>query len=123
MARVIPESLALKYRSTMESVEDVTKKPIEVLHIVGGGIKNGLLCQFTANATGKKVVAGPFGAAATGNILMQAMAAGQIKSLTELREIVRNSFRPKECQPRDKGLWRQQYEKVKKSKPNEVSLT
>ncbi len=45
------------------------------------------------------------------------------KSLTELMEIVRNSFRPKECQPRDNGLWRQQYEEVKKSKPNEVSLT
>jgi len=112
MIRVILESLAFKYRSVMEAIEDVTKEPIEVLHIVGGGIQNELLCQFTANATGKKVITGPIEATASGNILMQAKATGQIKSLAEFREIVRNSFELKEYQPQNSRLWNQQYEKI-----------
>jgi rhamnulokinase len=97
----------------MEAIEDVTKEPVEVLHIVGGGIQNELLCQFTANAIGKKVITGPIEATAAGNILMQAKATGQIKSLAELREIVHNSFELKEYQPQDNKLWNQQYEKIK----------
>ena len=112
MIRVILESLAFKYRSVMEAIEDTTKEPIEVLHIVGGGIQNELLCQFTANATGKKVITGPVEATASGNILMQAKATGQIKSLAEFREIVRNSFELKEYQPQNSRLWNQQYEKI-----------
>ncbi len=113
MVRVILESLALKYRSMVEAIEDITEKPIEILHIVGGGVQNEVLCQFTANAIGKKVIAGPIEATAIGNILMQAKAKGQIKSLAELREIVRNSFELKEYQPKDSKLWNQQYEKIK----------
>jgi sugar (pentulose or hexulose) kinase len=113
MIRVILESLALKYRFVMETIEDITKEPVEILHIVGGGIQNELLCQFTANATGKKVITGPIEAAAIGNILMQARATEQIKSLSELREIVRNSFELKEYQPKDIELWDKQYEKIK----------
>jgi sugar (pentulose or hexulose) kinase len=113
MIRVVLESLALKYRSVMEAIEDVTKQPIEVLHIVGGGIQNELLCQFTADAVAKKVIAGPIEATAAGNILMQAKATGQIKSLTELREIVRNSFDLKEYHPQDSRIWDQQYEKIR----------
>ena len=113
MIRVILESLALKCHSVLEAIEDVTKEPVEVLHIVGGGIQNELLCRFTANAVGKKVIAGPIEAAATGNILMQAKATEQIKSLAEIREIVRNSFELKEYQPKDSELWNQQYEKIK----------
>ena len=115
MIRVILESLAFKYRSVMEAIEDITKEPIEVLHIVGGGIQNELLCQFTANATGKKVITGPIEATASGNILMQAKATGQIKSLAEFRQIVRNSFELKEYQPQNSGLWNQQYEKIRSS--------
>jgi rhamnulokinase len=111
MIRVILESLAFKYRSVMEAIEDITKKPIDVLHIVGGGIQNELLCQFTANATGKKVITGPIEATASGNILMQAKATGQIKTLAELREIVRNSFELKEYQPQNSRLWNKQYKK------------
>ncbi|UCF00406.1 MAG: rhamnulokinase [Planctomycetota bacterium] len=113
MIRVILESLAFKYRSVMDAIENITKQPLEVLHIVGGGIQNEMLCQFAANATGKKVITGPIEATAIGNILMQAKATGQIKSLAELREIVRNSFELKEYQPKDKKLWNQQYEKIK----------
>jgi len=112
--RIIMESLALKYRHVMDAIEDVTGSTIGVLHIVGGGIKNELLCQFTANATGKKVIAGPIEATASGNILMQAKAAGQIKTLSRARQIVRNSFDLKEYQPQDTALWQKQYEKTKK---------
>jgi sugar (pentulose or hexulose) kinase len=114
MTRTILENLALKYRSTMEAVEDVAGHKIEVLHIVGGGIQNELLCQFTANALGRKVITGPIEATASGNILMQAIATGQIKTLAEARRIVRNSFELKEYEPQDTSLWREQYEKSKK---------
>jgi sugar (pentulose or hexulose) kinase len=113
MVRVILESLALKYRSVMEAVEDVAGHRIDVLHIVGGGIQNELLCQFTANALGKKIVTGPIEATATGNILMQAIATGQIKTLAEARQIVRNTFELKEYQPDETSLWQEQYEKCK----------
>ena len=115
MIRTILESLALKYRTVMEAIEDATGKTIEILHIVGGGIQNELLCQFTANAIGKKVITGPIEATASGNILMQARATGQIKTLDQAREIVSNSFDLKEYQPQDVSLWKEQYEKVRKS--------
>ncbi len=110
MVRMILESLALKYRRTLEAIEDITGDPIDVLHIVGGGIQNELLCQFSANAIGKQVVAGPIEATASGNILMQAKAAGQIESIAEAREILRHSFDLKEYQPLDSSIWRQKYE-------------
>ena len=114
MIRTILENLALKYRSTMEAVEDVAGNKIDVLHIVGGGIQNELLCQFTANALGTKVVTGPIEATASGNILMQAIATEQINTLAEARQIVSNSFELKEYQPQDTALWQEQYEKSKK---------
>lgn len=110
MVRLVLESLALKYRSTIEAIEDITGQTIDVLHIVGGGIQNELLCQFAANAIGKKVVTGPLEATASGNILMQARAIGQIQSIEEARKIIRNSFDLKEYQPQDSALWTRQYE-------------
>jgi sugar (pentulose or hexulose) kinase len=115
MVRVILESLALKYRVVMERIEDITGQKIDCLHIVGGGIQNELLCQFTANAIGKKVIAGPIEATASGNLLIQAKATAQIETLAELRKIVRNSFELKEYQPQEATLWDEQYKKVYKS--------
>jgi rhamnulokinase len=115
MIRAILESLAFKYRYMTEAIEDIAGQSIEVLHIVGGGIQNELLCQFTANATGKTVITGPIEATASGNILMQAKATGQIKTLAEAREIVRNSYELKEYQPQDSELWEKEYKKVHKS--------
>jgi rhamnulokinase len=114
MLRTVLESLALKYRSVMEAMEDVAGKKIKVLHIVGGGIQNELLCRFTANALGKKVITGPVEATASGNILMQARAAGQIKSLAEARQILCNSFELKEYEPQKTSLWAERYEKTRK---------
>ncbi len=112
MVRTILESLAFKYRRVFEEIEDITGTSPDCLHIVGGGIQNELLCQFTANAIGKRVVAGPIEATASGNILIQAKATGQIKTLAEAREIVRNSFDLKEYQPEDSQLWEEQYKLV-----------
>ena len=113
MLRTVLESLALKYRAVMEAVEDVAGHKINVLHIVGGGIQNELLCQFTANALGKKVITGPIEATASGNILMQARAVGQIKTLAEAREILRNSFELKEYEPQQTSLWAERYNELK----------
>jgi sugar (pentulose or hexulose) kinase len=99
----------------MEAIEDASGNTIETLHIVGGGIQNELLCQFTANALGKKVITGPIEATASGNVLMQARATGQIESLEQAREIARNSFHLKEYEPQDVELWDKQYAKAKKA--------
>ena len=112
LVRAILEGLALKYRDVMGRIECMIGKSIVALHIVGGGIQNELLCQFAADATGKKVVAGPVEATATGNVLMQAMAKGQIKSLTELRGIVRDSYELKEYVPVDTASWAEQAKRV-----------
>jgi len=109
MVRLVLESLALKYRSVLSAIEDVTGSTIETLHIVGGGIQNELLCQFTADATGRKVVTGPIEATASGNILMQAKAVGQLKSIDEARQVVRSSFEMKEYTPQNPDLWARQY--------------
>ena len=86
------ESLALKYRWVLEKLETFRGAPISVIHIVGGGTQNRLLCQLTADATNRTVIAGPVEATAIGNILMQALGTGHINSLAEAREAVRRSF-------------------------------
>jgi len=111
MVRLILESLALKYRRVLSAIEDVTGNQVEVLHIVGGGIQNELLCQFTADATGKRVITGPIEATASGNILMQAKATGQLTSIAEARQVIRNSFELKEYRPQNTALWEKQYAK------------
>jgi len=86
------ESLALKYRWTMERLEELGGRRLDVLHIVGGGSQNKLLNQLTADCIGKRVVTGPVEATATGNILVQAMARGELSDLAEIRAVVRRSF-------------------------------
>ncbi|MFI4910464.1 MAG: rhamnulokinase family protein [Sedimentisphaeraceae bacterium JB056] len=99
MVRTILESLAVKYEEVLKKFEFITDTPVSTLHLVGGGIKNELLCKLTATATGKKVVAGPVEATASGNILIQAIASGQVVDLAAAREIVANSFEPKTYMP------------------------
>ncbi len=70
------------------------------MHVVGGGGKNGLLCQMTADATGRRVVVGPYEATATGNALVQAMAAGEVSDPTEIRRVVANSCELTQFEPR-----------------------
>ncbi len=112
--RCILESLALLYRRTLEQLEVITGHPVTTLHIVGGGSQNLLLNQFSANATGRTVIAGPAEATATGNILIQALALGQLKDLAELRQVVRNSFAVQTYQPQDGAVWATAYERFQK---------
>jgi len=111
LIRSILESLALNYAWVLEQIEEMTGNTIYCLHIVGGGIQNELLCQFTANATEKRVLTGPIEATASGNILMQAKATGQIADLGQIRKIVRNSFEIKEYQPEETSRWQAQSKK------------
>ncbi len=90
--RCILESLARLYGKTLVEVEKLTGRTIQTLHIVGGGSQNRLLNQMTADATGRPVLAGPVEGTAIGNVLVQALALGDVASLTELRVIVRRSF-------------------------------
>ena len=99
VARVVLQSLALRYKQTLESLEQLTGKPLEVIHIVGGGSRNRLLNQLTADVTGRRVIAGPAEATAAGNALTQAMGTGEVNSIEELRAIVRQSFEVEEFRP------------------------
>jgi len=96
---VILESLAYIYRKTIRQIEKLTGTVIEVIHITGGGIQNELLTQYTAEATGKTVIAGPLEGAVFGNIGIQAIASGAFKDITELRRVIRNSVPLKEYKP------------------------
>ena len=99
IVRCVLQSLAAKYREAVEGMNRSLAKPIERLHIIGGGSQNALLNQLTANALGIPVYAGPVEATATGNILVQAMAEGEIADLEELRRIVARSFEPRIYNP------------------------
>ncbi|GBC99651.1 L-Rhamnulokinase [bacterium HR17] len=105
------EGLALKYRWVLERLEELMGKRVSTVHIVGGGARNWLLNQFTADATGKVVVAGPVEATATGNALVQAIALGYLGSHAELRAVVRNSFDLRTFEPRPDERWQHAYER------------
>lgn len=108
--RCILESLALKYRYTLEQLLEVADQRIEMIHIIGGGSKNQLLCQFTSNATGLPVEAGPAEGTAMGNLLVQVMAAGEVRSLDELRCVVKNSVSVVSYQPQDQTGWQEAFD-------------
>jgi rhamnulokinase len=92
IARAILESLAFKYRFVLDRLEELTGNAIEEIQIVGGGSRNRLLNQFTADATGRTVVAGPVEATALGNLAMQMVATGAVGSLGDARAIIERSF-------------------------------
>ncbi len=109
IARTVFESLALKYRRTLEMLEELIGQRIGVLHIVGGGAQNRLLSQFAANAIGRPVVAGPVEATAAGNVLAQMLATGAIASLAEGRAVIRRSFVTETFEPQDVARWDEAY--------------
>ncbi len=98
--RAALDSLALTYRKTLEGLEDILGRRMGVIHIVGGGVQNELLNQITADACNRPVIAGPVEATGIGNILVQAMATGDVASLSDARQIVRDSFEVKRYEPR-----------------------
>ena len=109
--RCILESLALKYRLVLRSLEKLCGKRIDQIRVIGGGSKNRLLNQFTADATGKKVLAGPAEATALGNIAMQILATGEASSLQQVRAIIDRSFATEVFDPRESDTWEQQAER------------
>ena len=105
MVRCCLESLALKYRWAIDRLESILGTTIKTIHVVGGGTKNTLLCQFTADACSRPVHTGPVEATAIGNILMQAIGRGRLGSITDLRAVVARSFPVTIYEPRDSAAW------------------
>ncbi|MEJ6950399.1 rhamnulokinase [Natronospora cellulosivora (SeqCode)] len=101
IARGIYESLAFAYGSVIDRLEEMLDKEINTINMVGGGIQAEILCQYTADLTSRRVLAGPIEATAIGNILTQLIGLGEVRDLSEAREIVRNSIELKEYLPRN----------------------
>jgi rhamnulokinase len=107
LIRCCYESLALKYRETLGSLEELTGNKIEMIHIVGGGSQNRLLNQFAADACQRTVVAGPVEATAMGNLLTQVRASGELGSLADMREVVRKSSDVTCYEPSPAPVWKE----------------
>ncbi len=118
--RCILESLALKYRYVLNVLRQSSPHPINRLHVIGGGAHNRTLCQFTSNATGLPVIAGPTEATAIGNIMVQAMSFGHVTSLSEMRAVIRNSFDLVHYEPENTTIWDSAYERFIKVCESEV---
>ncbi len=103
--RCILESIALKHAETVELLSRVTGRELDDLHVLGGGAHNDLLCAWTAAAAQRPVIAGPAEATLVGNLLVQALALGEIASHREGRELVRRSFVPSTYEPAADGYW------------------
>ncbi len=116
VVRCVLESLALKYRWVLERAEEITGRRAEVVHVVGGGVRNTLLCQLTADATRRPVRAGPVEATALGNLMVQAYARGYLDSLEEIRAAVRgSSVEVRDYQPKGSGdEWEGAYERLRR---------
>ncbi|MGE5316091.1 MAG: rhamnulokinase [Acidobacteriota bacterium] len=113
VTRAIFESLALKYRAVLDELRAIAPHPIDAIHVIGGGSRNALLCQWTADACGVPVVAGPAEATAIGNIMMQARALGSFETLASMRRTIRNSFAPVTYTPNDTARWNEAYERFR----------
>ena len=108
------DSLALKFRHVLGMCEELAGRRIETVHIVGGGTQNRQLCQAAADACGRRVVAGPIEATAIGNAMMQAVAAGDVGSIADAREIIGRSFEMDEYEPRETAAWDEAFERFAK---------
>lgn len=114
IVRCVMESLALKYRYVLEGLEDIIGKKIPKLHIVGGGCKNKILSQFTANAINRPVVAGPIEATSIGNLAVQLISLGEVKNLHEARQLIATSFPQEVYMPQNPAAWDDAYERFLK---------
>ena len=114
ICRCIFDSLALRYRQVFEWLQEFAPFKLETLHIIGGGSQNENLNQFTANATGATVLAGPQECTAIGNIMLQAQASGFVKDIWQMRQIIANSIELVRYEPKDKETWDAAYDKYLK---------
>lgn len=111
VVRCALESIALKFRHVFAMCETLAGARIETIHIVGGGVKNRQLCQATADACQRRVVAGPVEATAIGNLMVQAKALGDVASIADAREVIRRSFAVEEYEPQNCRAWDEAYER------------
>jgi rhamnulokinase len=111
--RAILESLAVKYRIVLDSLEEVSGRSFRTLHIVGGGSRNALLAQFTADATGRVVLAGPVEATALGNVAAQMVATGVAGSIRQARDVIARSFAFTRYEPRPASRWDEALERLR----------
>jgi sugar (pentulose or hexulose) kinase len=110
IARCVYESTALGYRRAMDLLESAIGRPLPVINIVGGGARDRLLCQFTASACNRPVMAGPCEATALGNLAVQLIAAGELSSVGQAREMIRGSFEPEWYEPSQPEAWDERYQ-------------
>ncbi|WP_317367444.1 rhamnulokinase family protein [uncultured Tyzzerella sp.] len=113
IVRTINESLAFKYKSTLEEIEDCTGKKYDSIYMIGGGVQSNMLCQMTANACGCTVYAGPIEATVLGNISIQLITNGKIENIKQARKIIKNSENIKVYEPKDVEIWQENYKKFK----------
>ena len=114
ICRCIFDSLALRYKQVFQWMQEFAPFKLEVLHIIGGGSLNKYLNQFTANATGTTVLAGPQEGTAIGNIMIQAKAANLVNDIWEMRQIIANSLELVKYEPTDQTIWNQAFQKFQK---------
>jgi rhamnulokinase len=107
--RAVLESLALKYRVVLEQLESLTGVRVKQIRVIGGGSQNALLNQFTADATGRTVIAGPAEATALGNLAMQMVGMGMVESLDAARDLIEHSFPPRRFEPAASAAWDHAY--------------
>lgn len=113
ITRCINESLAMKYRYSLEQIAECTGKEYQSIHIVGGGVQSTLLCQMTANSCNCKVVGGPVEATVFGNIALQLVASGDIKDLSQVRKVISASSELYTYEPMDSDLWNVAYQRFR----------
>ncbi len=108
--RCIYESLAMKYRLTFEKLRECTERDYPVIHVIGGGTKDGLLCRMTASSCDRTVKAGPIEATVMGNVAVQLMSDGSVENIGQARKIVAASSELKTFEPKDTDKWASAYE-------------
>lgn len=111
IVRCIDESLAMRYHQAAMELERCLDRTYSCLHMIGGGIQSRLLCQMTADACGKKILAGPVEATVLGNIALQLLSAGDIRNLRDARRIIRDSESIQTYQPKESERWQEEYQR------------
>lgn len=115
--RCVLDSLAMRFRQVLAMCEEISGQRIKTIHIVGGGTQNRQLCQLAADACGRRVLAGPIEATAIGNLMVQAVADGDVADLAQAREVIARSFEMDEYHPKDTAAWDDAYERFERVSP------